>query len=74
MMFKARYLLLQSRLVPARVTLWPKKNGALVVVDAVNFPAFCSEMRADFGADEAGRACDQELHHKVLEGLGTKRQ
>jgi hypothetical protein len=51
----------EARLVPAGVTGGAEEHGALVVVDAVDGVAeFACEVDADFGADEAGGAGDEE--------------
>ena len=52
----------ETMLVVAGVTLRPEKDSALVVVDAMDLPAKRREMDADFRANEAGRAGDEEFH------------
>ena len=55
---------LEPLLVPAGIALFPEENGALVVVDPVEGPAFFSEKDADFRTDEAGGSGDEEAHGK----------
>ena len=38
----------QALLIPARVSLWPKKDGALVVVNAVDNISLFGKIDADF--------------------------
>lgn len=49
----------ETALVPAGVALGAEEDGALVVIDAVDFPAVSGEMDADFGANETGGAGDE---------------
>jgi len=41
----------EPALIPARVALWAKEHGALVVINAMNSVALPREIDADFGAD-----------------------
>jgi hypothetical protein len=50
----------QALLVPARVTLRAKERGALVVVHAVNHETLRGKKRADFRANQTGRAGDKK--------------
>ena len=65
----------EATLVPSGVALRPEEHSPLVVIHAVDFPAKLREVDADFGADEAGRAGDQEFHRKKLkeESVGSQR-
>jgi hypothetical protein len=56
----------KALLVPAGVALRSEKDGALVVVDAVDLPAEPGEMDADFGADEAGGTGDEDGEVRCL--------
>jgi len=61
---------LEAALVPPRVAGRAKKNRPLVVVDAVNGVSVRREICADFRADQAGRAGDEEVArrwHRVEE-------
>lgn len=53
----------EPSLVPSGIALRAEKDGALVVVHAVDFPAECGKMDADFRADKAGRAGDEKFFH-----------
>jgi hypothetical protein len=57
----------QALLIPTRVALRTEENGALVVVDAVDFPAKVGEMKTNFRADEARGTGDEEFFHKKVE-------
>ena len=57
----------EALLVPTRVALRTEENGALVVVEAVDFPAEVGEMETDFRADEAGGTGDEEFFHESSE-------
>jgi Ni,Fe-hydrogenase maturation factor len=61
-MMEAVEIPFESFLVPPGIALGAEEGGALIVVDAVNFPAKLGEVHANFGADEAGGSCDKELH------------
>ena len=50
---------LKPLLVPAGITLWPKEGGTLIIVHTMNFPAQLGKVYAYFGADEAGRSCNE---------------
>jgi hypothetical protein len=50
-------------LVPASISLGAKKHGSLIVVNAVNLPAFGGKVNADFGTDQARRSSDKESFH-----------
>ena len=52
----------EAGLVPAGIALGAEEGGALVVIDAMDGPAEGGEVDADFGADEAGGAGDEEAH------------
>ena len=63
-MNKAGQVLLQAVLVPSGIALRSEKDGALIVVHAVNLPAeFLHEMHADFGTYQAGRAGNKVFFH-----------
>ncbi len=53
----------QTFLVPAGVALRPEENGALVVVEAVDFPTEAGEVQTNLRADEAGGSGDEEFFH-----------
>ena len=50
----------EALLVPAGVSLGAEEDRALVVVDAVDGVAELRKIDAEFGADEVGRAGDEE--------------
>ena len=54
----------ETLLVPARVPLRTEENGALVVVDPVDFPSEIGEVETNFRADEAGGTGDEEFFHR----------
>ena len=59
-------------LIPPRITLWPEENGPLVVIDAMNaVPELAREIRANFRANEAGGAGDEDAF--VLQWSGALR-
>ncbi len=73
----------EPALVPPGIALRAEEDGALVVVDPVDGPAELCKVHADFGADEAGGAGDEEGGHgegrwgvesreSRVEGRGTK--
>ena len=49
----------EALLIPARVALRTEENGALVIVDAVDFPSKVGKMETDFRADEARGSSDE---------------
>ncbi len=53
----------EPALVPSGIALRAEEDGALVVVDPVDGPAEFCKVHADFGADEAGGAGDEERRH-----------
>ena len=53
----------ETLLVPACVALRSEKDGPLVVVEAVDFPAEAGKVEANFRADEAGGSGDEEFFH-----------
>ena len=54
----------QALLVPAGVTLRSEENGALVVVEAVDFPTEVGEVETNLRADEAGGSSDEKFFHR----------
>ena len=54
----------EPALVPTGIALRAKKYRALVVVQAVNAAALAGEKEADFRADEAGGAGDEDGFHE----------
>ena len=59
---EARQVARQPLLVPSGVARRAEKDGALVVVDAVDAIAeFTREVRADFGTDQAGGSGDEAV-------------
>src|SRR6266496_1038323 len=52
----------EAALVPARVPVSAKENGAHVVVDTHDLRADFVEVDDRFGADETIRACDEDTH------------
>jgi hypothetical protein len=50
----------QPGLVPPRVAGGAEKNGALIVVDAVQLESLPAEKKADFGTDQSRRAGDKD--------------
>ena len=66
----------EAVLIPARIAGRAEKDGALVVIDAVDGVAeFAGEVDADLGADEAGGAGDEQgFGHGLLKNYrGPKR-
>lgn len=55
----------EASLIPSSVPLRPEKEGSLVVVDAMNLPSEGCEIDADFRANKAGGAGDEEFHGKA---------
>jgi hypothetical protein len=45
-----------------------EEDGALVVVEAMDFPAEVSEVETNLRADEAGGTGDEKLAHKLRVG------
>jgi hypothetical protein len=52
----------ETFLVPTGVALYPEEDSTLVIVHPVDPPAELVEVTADFAADEAGGAGDEEVH------------
>lgn len=61
----------KSSLIPSRISLWSEKDGPLIVVDTMDLPSESAEMDADFGADEAGGARDEEFHLELFSCLAV---
>lgn len=52
----------ETLLIPAGISLGAEKDGALVVVHAVDLTPVLGEEEAYFGADEAGGTGDEGFH------------
>jgi hypothetical protein len=57
----------EALLIPTRVALRTEKHGALVVVDAVDFPSKFGKVETNFRADEARGSGDEQFFHKRAE-------
>jgi len=57
----------EAVLIPACIALWTEKDRALVIVHPMHGEAeFPGEVGADFGADQARGACDEECFVFIL--------
>jgi Ni,Fe-hydrogenase maturation factor len=57
----------QAFLIPTCVALRTEENGALVIVDAMDFPSEIGEVETNLRADEAGRTGNEEFFHESRE-------
>jgi hypothetical protein len=53
-------------MIPARIPLGTEKHGTLIVVDAVNLPAFCGKEKADFRSNQTRRTGYKDFPHRSL--------
>lgn len=66
MMDEARDFPPQPFLIPTRISLWTKKNSALIVIHSVNLTAgLPRKVGANFGADKSGRTGDKYCFHAL---------